>query len=50
MSMIENLERIKKLGIKKFVAEEKSRWACSECGGVVCVHKGYCLACRNKAI
>ncbi len=50
MSMIENLEHIKKLGIKKFVAEEKSRWACSECGGMVCVHKGYCLGCGNNIL
>jgi hypothetical protein len=48
MSMIENLEQIKKAGIKKFAAWEKIRWACSECGGIVCVHKGYCLACGNK--
>lgn len=48
MSMIENLEHINKLGIKKFVAGEKSRWACFECGGTVCVHKGYCFYCGNK--
>ena len=45
MSMIENLELIKKLGLKKFVAKEKMRWACSECGGIICVHKGYCSSC-----
>ncbi len=45
MSMIENLEHIKNFGLKKFVADEKSRWACSECGGTVCVHKGYCYSC-----
>ena len=48
MSMIENLETIKKWGIKIFVADEKSRWACSECGGTICVHKGYCLRCSKK--
>jgi hypothetical protein len=48
MSMIENLGHIKKLGLKKFVADEESRWACPECGGVVCVHKGYCYSCGKK--
>ena len=45
MSMIENLAHIKKLGLTKFVANEKKRWACSECGGTICVHKGYCYSC-----
>jgi hypothetical protein len=48
MSMIENLEQIKKVGIKKFVAAEKTRWVCSECGGIVCVHKGCCVRCGKK--
>jgi hypothetical protein len=45
MSMVENLENIKLLGLRKFVAQEKTRWACSECGGIICVHKGYCYRC-----
>jgi len=45
MSMIENLENIKKNGIRKFVADEKTRWACPECGGTICVHKHSCHTC-----
>lgn len=48
MSEIENLEYIKKNGIRKFVSKEKTRWACSKCRGTICVHKGYCLSCRKK--
>jgi hypothetical protein len=49
MSMIENLENIKKFGIRKFIKNEKARWACPQCGGTICVHKGYCLDCgKNK--
>ena len=48
MSMIENLENIKKLGIRKFVKNEKTRWACSKCGGTICVHRGYCYSCGEK--
>jgi hypothetical protein len=48
MSEIENLEYIKKNGIRKFISNEKTRWACSKCGGTICVHKGYCYSCGKK--
>ena len=47
MSMIENLDNIKKLGIRKFIKSENKRWACSKCGGMICVHRGYCLKCKK---
>ncbi|VVB50876.1 Uncharacterised protein [uncultured archaeon] len=48
MSMIENLENIKRLGIRKFVRNERTRWTCSKCNGTICVHKGYCYSCGEK--
>jgi len=48
MSMIENLGNIKKLGIKKFVRNEKKRWRCHECGGTICVHRAICSVCGKK--
>jgi hypothetical protein len=48
MSVIENLENIKNLGIKKFLRDEKIKWTCTECNGTICVHKGYCYSCRKK--
>ena len=45
MSMIENLENIKKIGLSAFVENEKERWHCTTCGGVICVHRRYCLSC-----
>ena len=48
MSMVENLEYINKFGIRKFIKNEKVRWACPKCGGVICVHKGYCYSCGEK--
>ncbi len=47
MSMIENLENIKKLGIREFLKNEKIRWTCSKCGGTICVHRGYCYTCKE---
>lgn len=45
MSMIENLENIKKLGIEGFLENERTRWTCSKCGGTICVHRGCCYSC-----
>ena len=46
MSMIENLEFIKKNGVKKFIIKEKDRWKCPKCGGIICCHNGICFDCE----
>jgi hypothetical protein len=49
MSMTENLQDIKKLGVMRFLENERLRWICAACGGTICVHKGSCIACgRTK--
>ena len=48
MSMIENLERIKEIGLNVFVEGERERWLCLKCGGVICVHRGYCYDCGQR--
>lgn len=48
MSMIENLKEIEALGRDKFMVNQKIKWICGNCGGTVCVHKGYCLNCKAK--
>jgi hypothetical protein len=45
MSMIENLEHIRRDGIQKFLEIEAKKWRCPECGGVVCCHNGICFSC-----
>jgi hypothetical protein len=40
--MIENLENIKKLGMDKFMENEKVRWTCPDRGGIICVHDKKC--------
>jgi hypothetical protein len=47
MSMIDNLESIKKVGIRHFVQTEKDKWKCSNCGETICVHKPQCLSCGH---
>jgi hypothetical protein len=48
MSMLENLENIKKYGIEQFVEQEQIRWKCPECGEILCVHRTSCLKCGKK--
>lgn len=48
MSEIDNLEYIKKKGIRKFVESERIKWSCSKCGEVINVHKGVCSKCGAK--
>ncbi len=44
-SMIENLINIERHGIDSFIQNEKKRWICSKCGGIISVHRGYCTDC-----
>ena len=48
MSMIKNLKNIEKLGIRAFIKKEKIKWACSVCGGIICVHRGFCSKCGKE--
>ncbi len=48
MSMIDNLNFIKESGIREFFKKEKVRWACSKCGGTLCVHNGLCSQCKSS--
>lgn len=47
MSMLANLETIRAFGIRKFVAQEKKKWACPTCGETLCVHRKECLRCGH---
>ena len=48
MSMIDNLEDIRRFGIRRFIRNEKERWTCPECGEMICVHKPQCISCGWK--
>jgi hypothetical protein len=44
-SPIENLLSIKEIGIINFISRENKKWACPECGALLCMHKPQCLSC-----
>ena len=45
MSMIENLDFIKKYGTARFLEKEAAKWRCPECGEVISCHNGLCFNC-----
>jgi len=45
MSMLENLDRIRDLGLDQFMVVENTRWVCPSCGSPVCVHDRRCYTC-----
>jgi predicted RNA-binding Zn-ribbon protein involved in translation (DUF1610 family) len=48
MSMIQNLDRIRKIGIKRFMEIENTRWVCPECGNPICIHNKKCYTCGKQ--
>lgn len=49
LSVIQNLDDIQRIGLQRFLEKEKTRWACRECGGVICMHDARCSACAQKS-
>ena len=47
-SLIQNLTKIKEIGIINYLAEESIRWTCPECGSVISVHRDNCLSCKRN--
>jgi len=46
MSMIDNLNFIREKRIRRFIANEKQRWTCPQCGRLLCVHRSECRYCQ----
>jgi len=47
MSLNENLYEIKNEGLDKFLENQKEKYKCSKCGGVICVHNKKCYYCEK---
>ena len=48
MSMIENLNNIKVLGLDEFFERENSKWTCSNCKARLSAHRENCLECGRQ--
>lgn len=47
MSMIENLNEIKSNGINEFLKNQREKYRCPNCGGVISVHNKRCYDCEK---
>lgn len=47
MSVKDNLERIKKLGVESFTKEQSKKYRCSKCGGLISIHNRKCFRCDS---
>jgi hypothetical protein len=48
VSLIENAIRVKTVGVEQFLLEEKQKWTCTECGGVISLHDRVCSVCGRE--
>lgn len=46
-SLIQNLLDIRDTGIDSFLKSETEHWKCSDCGGMLCIHKKECPHCGS---
>jgi len=45
VSLIENAIRVKTVGVEEHLIEEKQKWTCMQCGGVIALHDRTCSGC-----
>ena len=47
-SLIHNSLTVKKLGVASFMREQREKYRCLQCGGVISLHDGICSECRSS--
>lgn len=47
ISLLDNLNQLKELGMGRYIVQENLKWRCLACGGTICVHRGCCLNCSK---
>jgi hypothetical protein len=48
VNLVENLRRMKEIGLDKWISEQEKLYQCPECGGEICVHDFECYDCGFK--
>ena len=49
-SPIDNLKQIQRNGLEVFLENEREKWKCKICGGVVCVNTKKCYNCSEGTV
>ncbi|MFO7796189.1 MAG: DUF3795 domain-containing protein [Promethearchaeati archaeon] len=48
VNLVENLKRMKQIGIDEWIKEQENLYICPECGGDLCLHDKECFDCGYK--
>lgn len=47
VSLMENSGFVRQNGLKAFLESQKEKYTCPKCGGVISIHDGECVECRE---
>lgn len=47
-SLMENSQMVKEQGLEKFMQQQKAKYLCPECGGIISIHDSECSECQYK--
>jgi len=47
-SLMENSEFVRQHGLEMFLEEQKEKYACPKCGGIISIHDRECSECQAK--
>lgn len=48
VSLIQNSTTVKNQGLEYFLLEDKERWTCKKCNGIISMHDAECSECHLK--
>lgn len=47
-SLMENSQTVKEQGMDGFLVQQKEKYTCPECGGIISIHDAECSECQWK--
>jgi hypothetical protein len=48
VSLIDNAIRLKKAGSQEYLQQEREKWTCVDCAGVISLHDRVCSECGKE--
>ena len=47
---MENSEAVRQHGLEMFMKEQKEKYTCQKCGGIISIHDRECSECQEKGL
>jgi len=47
-SLMENSEFVRQHGLERFMEQQKGKYTCPKCGGIISIHDRECSACQES--